>query len=144
VPATSEPAISPSATIPSGVFTRTITRSDAESVGVDPGFIDEVIGPDDELATAFEFSDDGRWTQLGDYSGTGVLESGDFGTYTYDDQGRLVTTSESEGCRGCVGVIEWSFADGVLTMELVPHEGFPGPYPPDAVLMTNGEYVQVS
>ena len=73
-----------------------------------------------------------------------MLESGDFGTYTYDDEGRLVTTSENEGCRGCVGVIEWTFADGVLTMELVPYEGFPGPYPADAMLMTNGEYVQDS
>ena len=55
-----------------------------------------------------------------------------------------MTTSENEGCRGCVGVIEWPFADGVLTMELVPYEGFPGPYPADAMLMTNGEYVQDS
>ena len=129
-PTTSGNATGGFATIPSGTYTRTITRAEAEAIGVDAGFIDEVIGPDDELVNAFEFTDDGRWTQLGDFSGTGVLESGDFGTYTYDDEGRLVTTSESEGCRGCVGVIEWTYADGVLTMELVPYEGFPGPYPP--------------
>lgn len=141
---TSENATGGAATIPSGTYTRTITRADAEALGVDAGFIDEVIGPDDELAIAFEFTDDGRWTHLGDFTVAGVLEAGDFGTYTYDDEGRLVTTSESDGCRGCVGVIEWSLADGVLTIELVPYEGFPGPYPPDAMLMTNGEYVQDS
>ena len=139
---TSEVAAPPPATIPFGTYTRTITRADAEAVGVDPAFIDEVIGPDDELVVAFEFSDDGRWTHLGDFTVTGVLESGDFGTYVYDDAGRLVTTSRNEGCRGCVGVIEWTFANGVLTMKLVPYEGLAGPYPADAVLMTDGEYIQ--
>ena len=64
---TSGNATGGSATIPSGTYTRTITRADAEAIGVDAGFIDEVIGPDDELVIAFEFTDDGRWTQLGDF-----------------------------------------------------------------------------
>jgi TRAP-type transport system periplasmic protein len=131
-----------SATIPSGTYHRTITRADAEALDVDESFVAAEIGPDDELAVAFEFTDDGRWTQLADYSGTGALESGDFGTYAYDDEGRLVITSNSSGCRGCVGVIEWTLDDEVLRMALVPYDGMPRPYDPIEILMTNGEYVQ--
>jgi TRAP-type transport system periplasmic protein len=139
---TSEVAATPSATIPSGTYRRTVNRADAEALGIDESFIATEIGPDNELDVAFVFADDGRWTQLADYSGTGVLESGDFGTYTYDDAGRLVTTSNNTGCRGCVGVFEWTFADGVLTLALVPHEGQERPYDPIEILMTDGEYVQ--
>ncbi len=137
----SSAAGAPSATIPNGSYTRTITRAHAEALGVDPAFIEAEIG-DDELTLVYEF-EDGRWTQSANSAGGDVFDVGDLGTYTYDDEGRLVTTSQSGGCRGCVGVIEWTFEDGVLAMTLVPVEGQSQPYDPVEILMTNGEYQQV-
>ena len=103
---------------------------------IDESFIDAEIGPDDELDVAFEFTDDGRWTQLADYTGTGVLESGDFGTYTYDDEGRLVTTSNGSGLprlrwRHRVDSRRRSAHDGAR-----PVRGQPRPYDPIEILMT--------
>ena len=51
-----------------------------------------------------------------------------------------MTTSESTGCRGCVAVIDWSFSDRTLTLEVVPYEGQARPYDPIETLLTNGTY----
>ena len=128
------------ATIPAGRYERTVTLAEAEALGADPGFIDEAIGPDGELGITVEFDAD-TWLQQQDDDGDGVFTHGDHGTYDYDDDGQLVTTSESSGCRGCVGVFDWSFADGTLTIGLVPYDGQPRPYDPIEILMTTGAYV---
>jgi TRAP-type transport system periplasmic protein len=127
------------ATIPTGRYLRTITLADAEALGVDPGFIDEAIGPDGQLDITLQYDTD-TWLQQDDADGDGVFTHGDHGTYDYDDDGRLVTTSESSGCRGCVGVLDWSFYDDILTLHLVPVDGQPRPYDPIEILMTSGDY----
>ena len=44
---------------------------------------------------------------------------GDLGTLAYDDQGRLVTTSNSEGCPGCVITLEMEGCRDTLTIATV-------------------------
>ena len=127
------------ATIPTGRYERTVTLAEAEALGADPGFIDAAIGSDGELDTTYEF-DSGTWLAQLDENDDGVFTHGDHGTIEYDDDGQLVTTSESTGCRGCVGVIDWSFADGTLTLDLVPYDGQPRPYDPIEILLTSGAY----
>ena len=129
-----------SATIPDGTYTRTITSADALQQGLDPGVADQVLGPDGELTIVYEF-DVGRWTASGNFYDNDVFEIGDFGTYTFDGDGLLVTTSENSQSRGFVAVIEWTLEDGLLTLALVPVEGQP-PYDPVEILMTDGEYAQ--
>ena len=110
------------------------------AVGLDPGVADQVLGPDGELTIVYEF-DAGRWTASGNFYDNDVFEIGDFGTYTFDGDGRLVTTSANSQSRGFVAVIEWTLEDGLLTLALVPVEG-QRPYDPVEILMTDGEYAQ--
>jgi hypothetical protein len=126
-------------TIPDATYTRVATRESALAAGLDPGVVDDILGPDGELTIVYRF-DNGRWAASGNFNGGDAVEVGDGGTYAFDDSGRLVTTSQSGGCHGCVGVIEWTLADRVLTMKLVPFDGQPRPYQDDEILMTDGEY----
>ena len=128
-------------TIPIGSYRRTATREDAVADGLDPGVVDEILGADGELTIVWRF-DDGSWTESANDAGGDVFEVGDGGTYTYDEDGHLVTTSQSGGCRGCVGAMDWALTDDVLTMTLVPFEGHPGPYHDDEMLITNGDYAR--
>jgi TRAP-type C4-dicarboxylate transport system substrate-binding protein len=130
------------AVIPFGTYERTITRAEAETSGADGAFISQEIG-DEGLAIAYEFTDAGDWTLWADFCRCGSPDRGDFGTYTYDDEGRLVTTSENTDSNGFVGVIDWRIADGVLTLTPVEGRSPDGDtFPFDAIsnLMTAGEY----
>jgi hypothetical protein len=48
----------------------------------------------------------------------GVAEVGDKGTYEYRQDGVLASTSESDGCPGCVLPITWSIDGDTLSLTL--------------------------
>ena len=132
------------ATIPAGTYPRTVTREEAETLGVDAGFIDAEIGPDDEILIEYDFSEDGRWVLRMDFCGCGTLDRGDFGNYTYDDEGRLVTTSSNTGSNGLVAVIEWSATDdGISLTSMIGQQpdGTSRALDPIETLLTIGDYV---
>jgi TRAP-type C4-dicarboxylate transport system substrate-binding protein len=121
--------------IPDGTYTRVATVEDGIALGLDPVFAEEMTGPDGE--SPFRLVIDGdRWLQYGT-SDLGIEELGDQGTSEYDADGHWVTTSESSGCRGCVGVIEWSLSDGELTLRFADGQDVPD----DARFVVEGTYV---
>lgn len=97
--------------IPLGTYVKTETRGDLTAEGVDESVLDQTFPGIDEIRITWKL-EDGRWTQFANYDGQ-ADEPGDLGTYTYDEDGRWVITSESSGA---VNAIEWSFDGGVLTL----------------------------
>jgi hypothetical protein len=114
--------------IPDGRYARTLTATDAEAAGLSSDLAKEFLGSDGELPMAFEFDGD-RWQHLVT-NDAGVEEIGDLGTLDYDEEGRLVTTSQSTGCPGCVGTMEWTLQDDSLTLSSDEMSG------PDAFIVT--------
>jgi hypothetical protein len=100
--------------------------------------LDEVFGPDGKLTVSFEITGD-HWRQLA-MNDAGITEVGDRGTASYDDDGRWVTVSESVGCRGCVGTVEWTYHDGTLTF--TAPEGAPTNADLVARLITEGTFLR--
>ncbi|HEU4543390.1 MAG TPA: hypothetical protein VFR23_19825 [Jiangellaceae bacterium] len=98
--------------IPLGTFVKTETREDLTAAGADESVLDQGFAGVNEIRITWKI-DDGRWTQFQSLDGQ-ADEPGDLGTYTYDEDGRWVLTSD--GCPGCVNAIEWSFDGGVLTL----------------------------
>jgi hypothetical protein len=70
------------------------------------------------------------------------MAPGDGGTLSYDDQGRAVFTSESEGCPGCVGVWVWRVEGGVLRLRLAKAESHDIIGNPVARLVNEGDFRQ--
>jgi hypothetical protein len=122
--------------IPDGTYVRVTTEADATARGLDPAIVGPMLGDDGQLVVVLEI-EDGSWTQYEELA-DGTRELGDLGVSTYDPSGRWVTVSESGGCRGCEAVIDWSFADGVLSLAFAPSSE--GPVPDDARLIVEGDY----
>lgn len=97
--------------IPLGTYVKTETREDLTAEGVEESVLDQTFPGIDEIRITWKL-EDGRWTQFANYDGQ-TDEPGDLGTYTYDDDGRWVITSESSGV---VNAVEWSFNGAVLTL----------------------------
>jgi hypothetical protein len=97
--------------IPLGTYAKTETREDLMAEGTDETVLDQAFPGVEEIRVTWKL-EDGRWTQFANYDGQND-EPGDLGTYTYDEAGRWVITSESSGA---VNAIEWNFDDGVLTL----------------------------
>jgi hypothetical protein len=125
-------------TIPDGTYSRVVVRADAIAAGFDPALVDKFLGADGELPIALKVAGD-RWT-LFVTDDADFAEPGDGGSSSYDAEGRWVQISESQGCPGCVGVLEWSLSDGVLSLTLVPGEG--QIYDDADRLMFTGDYEQ--
>jgi hypothetical protein len=128
------PAKSPSAastrthtgeTVPDGTYAKTVTLTDAHTLGIkDKEVLRTELGTDGEVTYTYRFAGD-RWTQFGTYDG--VPEVGDLGTLSYDDEGKVALTSESDGCPGCVYVYDWQLNGKQLHMTLVGHDSLDGP-----------------
>lgn len=126
--------------IPNGTYSKLTTRADAIARGLDPSIVDQMLGPDGEIVVEYQIADD-QWTQS-EVLDDGTKPVGDLGTYTYDEAGRWVTVSESGGCRGCVQVLDWNFADGVLSLAFSPSGGeF---VTDDGRLIVEGDYQQMT
>ncbi len=124
----------PGTRIPDGRYVRVATLEDAEAAGLaaDQTVITE-FGRDGELPMALEFEGDGFRHYL--TNDAAVEELGDLGTIDYDDEGRVVFTSESTGCPGCVGTVEWSLDGDTLTLT-------PVDLPRIDALFVGGEYTR--
>lgn len=126
---TADPSTSPSEvaydglSIPQGLWARHLTPAQAhetaEQLGVAYGVIEEAVGPfADELILSYKIGD-GVWAQYQAID-AGEPELGDWGTFTYDGDGNWSTVSNSTGCPGCVGVLEWSVDSDVLSLTYLP------------------------
>jgi TRAP-type C4-dicarboxylate transport system substrate-binding protein len=136
-PTTTEAEPSSVETIPPGTYSRVILRDEAIAEGFDPDLVDAMLGPDGELPTAIEITTD-RWIHHVT-NDAGFSEIGDLGTYTYDEDGRFVATSESTGCPGCVATLDWTLTNGILTLKSTPVDGQEAPYD-DERLMVEGDW----
>jgi hypothetical protein len=121
--------------IPDGRYARTLTAADAEAAGLSSDLAKEFLGSDGELPVAFVFDGD-RFQHLVT-NDAGVEELGDLGTLSYDEEGRIVMTSESTGCPGCIGEFEWTIEADSLTLtddEMTQPDAFvvTGPYTREA------------
>jgi TRAP-type C4-dicarboxylate transport system substrate-binding protein len=125
-PSTTEAEPSNVETIPPGTYSRVILRDEAIAEGFDPELVDAMLGPDGELPEAIEITTDGWVHHV--TNDAGFSEVGDLGTYSYDEDGRLVLTSESTGCPGCVAVVDWTLANGILTLKFGDVDGPEDPY----------------
>lgn len=105
-----------SAPVPTGTWHRVATRAQAEALGIDPALAAEVLGSDGTLPVDLELVDD-EW-KLYVTSDDGSRELGDFGTWTTDDEGRWVTTSQASGCRGCQGAVRVVLDGDRMTLDI--------------------------
>lgn len=103
--ATSHPEIPPSN------WRKVVTRDQLVAAGADGAFLAENIGRAERLPLLLSLSGD-VFNQSGRYAGG--WSGGDAGTMSYDDAGRLVLTSSSPGCAGCVSTLEWRIEEGEL------------------------------
>jgi hypothetical protein len=115
VSATSTTKAEHATSIPLGTYVKVDTREGLLASGVDEKTIDSLFGSADEFRYTLKIAD-GLWSQFVSVDGS-PDELGDKGTYTYDD-GLWVTTSESTGCPGCVGAIEWELDGDALTLRI--------------------------
>lgn len=125
-------AAAPVDRIPDGRYERVITPADAERLGVDAALAAEAFG--DEFHVALEIEGD-RWRQLVG-ANPDRLEVGDDGTSSYDDEGRWIATSESEGCPGCTAVVSWTLDGDTLVLSV------PDLQDPIARIINDGTFVR--
>jgi TRAP-type C4-dicarboxylate transport system substrate-binding protein len=127
-----------------GTYARTITVEDAEAAGTGQDFITDQVLPDG-LAITLEFTDEGNWTLSGDFCKCGVFQRGDFGTYVFDQQGRLVITSLNTESRGKSAMVDWTMDGDTLVIAsaggLTPDGEV---FDPIETVMTLGTYTRVA
>jgi hypothetical protein len=103
--------------IPDGSWSTVHTIADARRQGLSPKDVREVFGEDGRFRVTLKIAGS-TWVELGDDDEDGVMVPGDGGALSYDDQGRAVLVSRSQGCPGCVGVLVWSLKGDVLSLRL--------------------------
>lgn len=109
--------------LPDSTWTKTVTLKQAKKVGVPQAEVPSNFGEDGLMPLTFVFESD-SWAIMVVHD-DGAAEPGDLGTLTYDDQGRLVTTSNSEGCSGCVITLRWKVVRDTLTIAMVEKSNEP-------------------
>ena len=97
--------------IPPSNWRRVITREELVAAGADGAFLREHLGSADRLPVLLSLSRD-VFSQSGRYADG--WSGGDAGRVSYDDEGRLVLTSSSSGCPGCVLALDWRLEPGEL------------------------------
>jgi hypothetical protein len=128
--------------IPAGDYSKVATLAEASELGLPDALAQEFLGPDGETTFTLRFADD-EWSQL--QTEAAGPEVGDFGSLAYDADGDLVTTSENEGCPGCMYTYAWELDGDELTLTLVDNDS---PDTPEDLLVTRlvteGTYVMES
>ena len=109
--------------LPDSTWTKTVTLKQAKKVEVPQAEVPSNFGEDGLMPLTLVFESDSWAIMVADDQG--VDEPGDVGTLTYDDRGRLVTTSNSEGCPGCVVTLRWKVVGDTLTIAMVEKSGDP-------------------
>lgn len=100
--------------IPDGTYRTVATRQEELAKHFDPGFITSMLGSDGQMPVTIKIVG-GHW-DLFDVLDNGTVDHGDEGTVSYDARRRLVLTSESSGCTGCVVTYDWTFTGSSLTL----------------------------
>lgn len=132
-PLTPTPVLNEPQPIPDGTYSTTATRERAEAAGFDKTVIDQAYGPDGTLEIVLRLQN-GLWTQLATYDGV-ALEPGDEGSYEFEAD-KMVLTSTSAGCPGCVGVVDFTFDGQRLALQFAD----PEKHDPVERLMTEHSY----
>lgn len=100
--------------VPDSSWTRVATAAEARRLGVPRDAAVELLGDDGRLFQVLTFRN-GSFSQSGRY-GSGVMEVGDLGSVSYSG-GRLVLTSSSPGCPGCVASFRWRLLGDRLVLD---------------------------
>jgi len=134
-PAVTEPgptgAASDGPTIPNSSWSKELTATQGRRAGMQHADIRLQFGQDGRLPLTFQFLD-GTWSIVVT-NDSGVDEMGDLGTLEYDDRGRMLMTSNSEGCPGCVSTMAWTIRRDRLRLESVG--ALPGGDPMERLIM---------
>ncbi len=109
--------------IPDSTWTRVLTRTQAERAGIPEADIVEQLAADDRVPLTFQFLG-GSWSILVT-NDQGIDEGGDSGTAEYIAPGRVVLTSDSPGCPGCIQRLTWQIRGDTLTLDQAPGEHLP-------------------
>lgn len=95
-------------------FQRAVSRDDAIEAGFDPEMVDQIMG--DRGVVQFTIRFEGpRYTQS-QRTDDGPADVGDDGRQYIDDEGHLVTVSESPGAPGATSVLDWTLDGDQLTL----------------------------
>ena len=109
---TSTPA--PRAEIPRSNWRKVVTRDQLVAAGADQAFLRENMGSASRQPLLLALSHDVFSLSVRHPSG---WTGGDAGRVSYDEAGRLVLTSSSTGCTGCVFTLDWSLGSGELHLD---------------------------
>jgi hypothetical protein len=115
VAATSEPRV-----VESGWERRT-TEARARSLGLSPRTISRYVGGDGVLPMGMKLQQETYALYVLDDSGE--PRTYDLGSYTYDDEGRLVLTTSSTACSSCATTLRWQQDGDRLTIGEVSGPG---------------------
>ncbi len=118
-------------TVPNSSWSKELTATQGRRAGMARTDVRLHFGPDGLLPLTFQFLD-GTWA-ISVTNDSGVVEPGDVGTLEYDDQGRMVMTSDSEGCPGCASTMAWTITGDTLSLE--PVGQLPGGEPLERLIM---------
>jgi hypothetical protein len=102
--------------LPNGSYEHTATLAEALDAGFSRKEVAEAFGGDGKLPITFTF-EDGSWQHIVVLD-DGTREVGDNGTYTVDGN-KLVTTSESDGCFGCIVTYRWTLDGNMLSLTVL-------------------------
>ena len=113
--ATSEPRV-----VESG-WERKTTEARARALGLSPRTISRYVGEDGVLPMGMKLEQQTYALYVLDDSGE--PRTYDLGSYTYDDEGRLVLTTSSTACSGCATTLRWQQDGDRLTIGEVSGPG---------------------
>ena len=100
--------------IPDSGWRKVVTRTQLVRAGADSSFLADNVGRTDRLPLTLSFVGN-VYSQSGRYpAGWSV---GDAGTVEYAPDGRLVLTSTSPECRGCLGSMTWRIQGNHLALD---------------------------
>jgi hypothetical protein len=134
--ATTSTAVSPGTRIPDSGWRKVVTEEQLVRAGADRQFLAENVRPSGRLPTILSFIGT-VYSQSGRFPVAWTV--GDAGTVSYDPDGRLVLTSTSPECRGCVATLSWEIVGDRLRLS-----DFQGtPVDPIAEVMLEGVWTRV-
>lgn len=124
-PAAGDPSVSAGdgEVVPDGTWHRVVTEAGAAALGVPRPDMAAYLGDDGRLPLALTVVGD-TWA-ITTTSDAGAVEVGDLGHATYDERGRLVTSSASSGCPGCEAVLSWRVEGDDLVLDAADGIGAP-------------------
>ncbi|WP_374456471.1 hypothetical protein [Nocardioides sp.] len=115
-PASSQPTVIPEM----GGYGRQATEAEGLASGVPRGDVEQLVGKDGVVPLGFRLEQGiyTIWTNDDRFSPT----AHDYGTYAFEDGGRLVLTSMTDTCPGCTTTLSWRWKGRDLVFGSVERE----------------------